>query len=266
MSKRPWLIAHRGGAGLFPENTLMAFHKSINNYHVDCLELDIHASNDGVLVVIHDETVDRTTNGSGKVGELTLEQLKRLDAGWHFTLDEGRTFPLRGKGLTIPTLKEVFEGFRKVDVKINIEVKTRYPNIENKLYNLITGMGMEKRVLITAGHPCLLNHFRKINKRGIATGAHALESFSAYLLSKLHLGELFHPKYDALQVPYVFRGMIQVVSKNLVTMCKTKNIPLHVWTINDMETMKKLLDMGVDGIITDYPNRLYKMFQEYGYR
>ncbi|HHY81357.1 MAG TPA: glycerophosphodiester phosphodiesterase [Clostridiales bacterium] len=266
LKKKPLLFSHRGGAGLFPENTLYAFRQSVNLYKADFLELDIHAARDGELVVIHDNTVDRTTNGSGLVGEMTLEQLKKLDAAWHFTKDQGKSFPYRGRGITIPTLREVFEEFEKEDVGINIEIKRSYPNIEIKLYNLIVGCNMTDKVLVTSSHVPILNRFRQLNKRGIAVGAHALDSLNAYVLNLLHLGKLFKPKYSALQVPYVFRGMIRVVNESLVKLCKSKNIELHVWTINDVETMKKLIDMGVDGIMSDYPDRLYQVFHEYGFK
>jgi len=265
-SNKPLLFAHRGGAGLFPENTLYAFRQSVRLYKADFLELDIHGSRDGHVVVIHDSTVDRTTNGSGQVCNMTLAQLKALDAGFRFTSDGGRTFPYRGKGLTIPTLREVFEEFGSLDVCINIDIKQYYPNIEHRLYNLITGCGVADKVLVTSGHPSVLNRFRRINRRGIATGANGLESTLAWLFSKVNLGFLLCPKYKALQVPLIFRGTLPIVSEKLVRFCKSKKVGLHVWTINDTDTMKRLLDMEVDGIMSDYPDRLYKVYREYGYK
>jgi glycerophosphoryl diester phosphodiesterase len=266
MNRPPLLFAHRGGAALFPENTLFAFQQSIDRFKVDVLELDIHMSRDGELIVFHDNEVERTTNGTGLIYEKNLDQIKELDAGWRFTLDGGQTYPYRGRGLTVPTLKEVFEAFRHTGVGINIEIKRPYRNLENKLYNLIVGCGMVDRVLVVSGHSCVMNRFRAINKRGILTAGDTLDGLKALTLSKLCLGRFYNPKYDALQVPYVFRGMIQVVSERLVSLCKSKGIMLHVWTIDDMDTMRKLLDMGVDGIMTDRPDRLYEVFREYGYK
>lgn len=262
LPKGPLVISHRGGAGLFPENTMIAFQNSVKLYHADVLELDLHASRDGELIVIHDETVDRTTNGSGKVKEMTLEQLKQLDAGWHFTQDGGQTFPFRGKGLAIPTLKEVLDEFRNVDVGINVEIKRSYPYIENRLYNLIIGKNMADKVLVTASQALVNKGFRRLNKIGIPIGAHWLNGLDAYLVDKLNLTKLFQPEYDALQIPLKFRGLIPMVTERLVKLCNLRNIQLHVWTINDVDTMKRLLDMGVHGIITDYPDRLRKVIGE----
>ena len=259
LPKGPLLISHRGGSGLYPENTMIAFQNSVNLYQADVLELDLHASCDGELIVIHDDTVDRTTNGSGRVGEMTLEQIKQLDAGWHFTQDGGQTFPFRGKGLTIPTLKEVFDVFQDVDVWFNVEIKRSYPYIENRLYNLILGKNMTEKVLVIATHVLVRNKFRRLNKRGIAIGAHWLNCFDAYLAARLNLAKLFQPEYDVLQIPLKFRGLIPMVNEGLVSLCNSRNIQLHVWTINDVDTMKKLLDIGVHGIITDYPDRLRKL-------
>ena len=259
LPKGPLLISHRGGSGLYPENTMIAFQNSVNLYQADVLELDLHASRDGELIVIHDDTVDRTTNGSGRVGEMTLEQIKQLDAGWHFTQDGGQTFPFRGKGLTIPTLKEVFNVFQDVDIWFNVEIKRSYPYIENRLYNLILGKNMTEKVLVIATHVLVRNKFRRLNKRGIAIGAHWLNCFDAYLVARLNLAKLFQPEYDVLQIPLKFRGLIPMVNEGLVSLCNSRNIQLHVWTINDVDTMKKLLDIGVHGIITDYPDRLRKL-------
>ena len=117
---RPLVFAHRGGGGLFPENTLEAFKYSAE-MGVDVLELDIHSTADGKLVVMHDATVDRTTDGNGRVNELTFDQLKKLDAGYKFTNDGGKTFPFRGKNITVPTLDEVFSAFPAMT--FNIEPK-----------------------------------------------------------------------------------------------------------------------------------------------
>ena len=264
--KIPLLFSHRGGAGLFPENTLYAFQKSVDLYKADVLELDIQATGDGELVVIHDESVDRTTNGTGWVGEKSLKEIKKLDAGWHFSLDGGKTFPFRDKGLTIPTLKEVFEFIQSNQVGLNIEVKRIYHNIENKLYNMIISYNLMNRVLVTSSRSSVMNRFYSINKRGIFTGADAIEGGQAFILSKIGLGALYTPKANALQLPLVFKGTIRVISEKLVTLCKGKKVKLHVWTINETEDMKRLLDMGVDGIISDYPDRLYEVFKTYGYK
>jgi len=264
--KSPLLFSHRGGAGLFPENTILAYRQSVEQFHADMVELDIHMSADGELVVIHDNTVDRTTNGTGTVRDMPLKEIRKLDAGWRFTADGGKTYPYRGKGITIPTLREVFSALKDYEVGINIEIKKHYRNIENKLYNLITGFHMADRVIVVSGHRSVMKRFRKINRRGIVTAADAVEGVKVYLLQKMHMGHLYRPMGEALQVPFRFKGMVQVATESLVSLCRENGIRLHVWTINDGYTMKKLLDWKVDGIITDYPDRLYQLFREYGYK
>ena len=116
----PLVMAHRGGQGLWPPNTLFAFERAVE-MGADILEMDIHASADGVLIVHHDDTVDRTTNGSGAIRDHTLTELKELDAGYHWSADGGETYPFRGKGMRIPTLEEVLEAFPKT--RLNIDIK-----------------------------------------------------------------------------------------------------------------------------------------------
>ncbi len=120
------VIAHRGGAELFPENTLFAFQQ-VSDLGVDVIELDVRSTSDGTLVVIHDASVERTTGGSGQVSEMTLEQLKKLNAGYRFTPDGGKTFPHRQSGIMVLTLLEVFTALPKI--KFNIEPKQQTPSL-----------------------------------------------------------------------------------------------------------------------------------------
>ncbi len=253
------LFSHRGGAGLFPENTLYAFERSVLKYGADAVELDIHMSRDGELIVIHDDTLDRTTNGSGRVYEKTAAEIKRYDAGYRFTKDGGRTWPFRGKGLTVPLLSEVFMRLKPYKAGINIEIKEPYPGIEQKLYKLITGLDMTDRVLVNSGHPCVLKRFRKLNEAGILTGADALDCLGAFVLSGLKLDRLYTTAAHALQVPLRFKGKIRVVTKDLVRLCREKRLKLHVWTLNEAKAMEEMLSLGVDGIMTDYPDRLCRL-------
>ena len=131
----PLHISHQGGEDIHPTNTMYAFQRSVDLYDTDVLELDVHRTADGVLVVLHDETVDRTTNGSGLVKEMYLRELQALDAAYTFSMDDGETFPERGKGHVIPTLADVFTQFP--DRLTNIEIKQREPPIEDDLVALI---------------------------------------------------------------------------------------------------------------------------------
>lgn len=262
---KPLLFAHRGGAALYPENTLYAFRRAVIDCRADAIELDIHVSKDGELMVIHDTTVDRTTDKSAMVRDMTLKELKGLDAGFNFSLDGGKTFPYRGQGLKIPTLKEVFEAYRGTDIGINIDIKRPYPYVEQKVYNLVTGMGMLDQVLVNSSHPSVMSRFRRINRQAVYTGADAWECLKAFASLRLGVSGWYIPKDDAMQVPRVYR-CLQVVRKDMARLCKTHGIKLHVWTIDEPEVMEQLLHLGVDGIMTDRPDRLLEVYKQFGYK
>ena len=256
LSPRPLIMAHRGASGIAPENTIIAFRKALEAGS-DVLELDVHATKDGEIVVIHDETVDRTTDGTGAVKDFTLEELKRLDAGYRFTPDEGKTYPYRGQGITIPTLKEVFAEFP--DARINIEIKQPEPPIESSLLALIDEMGMRDKVLVASFHDEVMQRFRKLAD-DIATSAAEgeLREFMVYLTLKAV--PFYTPKADAFQVPEYY-GERHVVTKDFIEAAHSKNVKVHVWTVNEEGDMRRLLELGVDGIITDYPDRLVEVMR-----
>lgn len=253
-SPKPLNMAHRGGAGLAPESTILAFRNALE-VGADVLELDVRATKDGEIVVIHDETVDRTTDGAGAVRDFILEELKKLDAGYRFTPDNGQTYPYRGQGITIPTLREVFAEFP--DQRINIEIKQFEPPIEGRLAVLIEEMGMADKVLAVSEDEATIRRFRGLASE-VATAAaeNEVREFVIYLRSKAI--PFYAPKADAFQVPE-YHGDLHLVTKDFVEAAHGKNIKVHVWTVNDEEDMRGLLALGVDGIITDYPDRLAKV-------
>src|SRR6185295_13498419 len=142
----PRVFGHRGAAGLAPENTLPSFALGLA-LGADVLELDVHASSDGVIVVMHDPNLERTTNGSGPVREQTWSALQRLDAGYHFSRD-GRDFPYRGQGIRIPSLEELLLAFP--DAACNIEVKQAEPSIAAAVVELIRRLRAQARVVLAA--------------------------------------------------------------------------------------------------------------------
>src|SRR5919106_928169 len=155
-------IAHRGGAKVAPENTLAAFTLAVERYRTDMLELDVHRTRDGVWVVSHDETVDRCTDGAGDIASLTLEEIKRLDAGYRFTPDGGRTFPFRGKGVQVPTLREVLEHFESV--RLNVDVKRATEGTESSLADELRTAGALQRVCCGTEDDALADAVR-VNER-----------------------------------------------------------------------------------------------------
>src|SRR5688572_12268010 len=143
-------ISHRGGALLAPENTLPAFRLAVERYRTQMLELDVHLSRDGEVVVAHDATLERCTNGAGPLAALTLAELQRLDAGFHFSPDAGRTFPFRGQDARIPTLREVLRAFP--GLRINLELKPDSPGAEDALQKVLRQEGALERVCLGSEH------------------------------------------------------------------------------------------------------------------
>ena len=254
VERRPMVIAHRGGAGLWPENTLHAFEAAAA-LGADVIETDVRSTADGVLVVMHDATVERTTDGEGRVARLTLAELKRLDAGYRWSPDGGRTFPLRGRGLTIPTLEEVFE--RLPGMRFNIEPKQDAPASSKLLCGVIRGRGMGGRVLVASFRLSLLAEFRRECPEVVTS---ASPSEVADLLARYEAGldESYSPSMGALQVPE-YAGGLRVLTRGFVEAAHKRNLAVHAWTVNDAEAMRRLVGMGVDGLMTDYPDRLLEI-------
>ena len=241
------LVAHRGGSRLAPENTMVAFRAAIDEWGSDMLELDVRLSKDGVVMVIHDETVDRTTDGTGRVRDQTLDQLSELDAGYRFhDLDGAPTF--RGRGVTIPTLRELLESCP--DIRLNIEAKEA--PVARPLVDLIREFDAQDRVLVAA-------EFER-NRHGARGyggpwGASRTDCFFFWFLHRLPGGILYTPKVDAFQVPEHFKGY-RVLTPRLIEAAHRRNIPVHVWTVDDPDDMRRLLSWGVDAIQTDRPDLL----------
>ncbi len=250
-NSRPLVFAHRGGGGLIPENTLEAFVYSAR-MGVDVLELDIHSTSDGTLVVMHDAAVDRTTDGRGRVNELTLEAVKKLDAGYLFSPDGGQTFPFRGQKITVPTLREIFDALP--EVTFNIEPKQHTPSIIVPLCALIRERKMVDKTIVGSFNQTTIDDFRRECPE-VATSASPSEVSRFLALSKAGLGDSYSPPMQALQVPENLSNL-QVVSKEFVGAAHRRNLKVHVWTINETADMQRLIEMGVDGIMTDYPDRL----------
>jgi len=245
------VIAHRGGRRLWPENTLYAYQKAAA-LGVDVLEMDVHSTGDGVLVMMHADTVDRTTDGSGPIQDYSLAALQALDAGYHWTDDEGVTYPYRGQGIVVSTLDEVFTALP--DIRMNIEIKQSEPSIVQPLCEMIRDHDMTERVLIASFDQDTVRAFRDACPE-VATTAGEDEVYLLYGLSFVYLGNLYSPSAEAVQVPEQ-RGSIYVLIPRFVKAEQGRNMDVHVWTVNELDDMQRMLDAGVDGIITDYPDRL----------
>jgi glycerophosphoryl diester phosphodiesterase len=251
---RMLVIAHRGGAGLWPENTLYAFERA-SAMGVDVIETDVRATADGELVIFHDDGLERTTDGAGRVGALTLAELKRLDAAYRFSPDGGRSFPLRGKGVTVPTLREVFAALPQM--RFNIEPKQTAPSIAAPLCRLIREQGMADRVLLASFNGSTLAEVRRECPE-VATSAATGEVARFLTLHSAGLAASYSPDMQALQVPE-HAGALHVLTRDFVEAAHGRNLRVHAWTVNAEGDMRRLIEIGVDGIMTDYPDRLMKV-------
>ncbi|MEJ2210195.1 MAG: glycerophosphodiester phosphodiesterase [Anaerolineae bacterium] len=252
--RRPLVMAHQGGDGLWPSNTMYAFEHAVA-LGVDVLEMDVHSTADDVLVVIHDDTVDRTTDGSGAVHDLTLAEVQALDAGYRWTPDEGQTWPYRGQGIRIPALEEVFAAFP--GMPMNIEIKQAQPSIAAPLCRLIRDHDMTERVLVVSFHEQATQEFRDVCPE-VVTGTTQNEVIALFALSRPFLEAVYSPAAGAMQVPE-YRSGLHVLAPRLVDAAHRRGVEVHAWTINEEEDMQRLIDLGVDGIITDYPGRLLRV-------
>lgn len=261
---RPLVIAHRGGAGLRPENTLAAFTHA-DEIGADILEMDVRRTADGELVIIHDASVDRTTNGTGAVGTLTLAEIKRLDAGYRwsqaverFTTFEDGDHPFRGKGISVPTLEEVFESFPTN--RILIEIKTEEPEgVADKLCAAIRRHARTQTTLVASVNDATLTRFR-IGCPEVATSASSDEARNFLALRFTHLTAAYSPAFHALQVPPNL-GKLPIITREFIEAAHARNLVVHPWTINEAQDMRRLLDLDVDGIITDRPDLLIELLR-----
>ena len=287
LDRRVLNMAHQGGEIEAPSNTLFAFKTSLQKGS-DVLELDVHATADRELVVIHDATVDRTTNGTGRVDQMTLDQIKELDAAHWFVPDCGTCHdqpdeayayrglatgehPMRGRvaryepnDFTIPTLREVLETFP--DTLINIEIKATAPETtpyENELAELLREFERDSDTIVVS----FLDHAVELFEAqapevDTATGTGQAGAFWASGQGPLPGTPSRH---QALQVPIEFNG-VTVVTEEFVADAHANGLAVHVWTINDQETMEWLIQIGVDGIMSDRPELLEQVLKEHRVR
>ena len=249
--KKPRLFAHRGASGEAPENTLVAFQRAVT-LGMTYAELDVHVSRDGHVVVSHDATLERTTNGHGKIQDYSLVELQKVNAGYHFSTDGGHTFPFRATGVHIPTLVEVLQSFPTI--RFTVEIKQVDPPIEEQVIAAVQTCGRAKQVILASEHDAVLTRVRMLASE-IATNLGYREVVD--FIQRVATNQLadYRPPGQALQIPPEFHG-IPLVTAQTVAAAQSLGCEMHVWTINDQHEMERLLDLGVDGIMSDFPARL----------
>lgn len=257
--RKPRVIAHRGSSGTYPENTLLSFVQAVND-GADVLELDVHLSADGQVVVLHDRTVDRTTDGEGLVHEHRFEALRQLDAGYKFSCDGGLTFPFRGKGIAIPTLEEVIEACPSMP--LNIELKSRDSRLVSAVAAILEGTGKLDSVLLSSTDNRQMRSLRSrmpISNWGFSRREALRFLLRTWLRLPFVFGKMPAP---VLQLPLKYKGWT-VVLPSVVRAAHRFGMEIHVWTVNDQVQMQRLLKMGVDGIITDHPAVLRRLVNQF---
>ncbi len=250
----PLVIAHQGGNDLWPGNTLFAMQQA-DDLGVDVLEMDLHITKDGELVLIHDETVDDTTDGTGVVEEMTLAEIQQLDAGYDWSPDDGGTYPFRGLGITIPTLEEIFQTFP--DYRMTIEIKKTEGSMAEPFCDLIREYEMQDRLVVASFHDERMDDFRQVCPE-VATSSARQETTTFVLLTKVFMGRIYSPQFQSLQVPRENSG-ITVLTPSFVRAAHERSLAVEPWTIDNPDEMRQLIEWGVDGIMTDRPDLMLEV-------
>ena len=245
-TNRPQVFAHRGGCALGPENTLAAFDLGMAS-GADGLELDVHLSGDGIVVVHHDETLDRTTNGAGPIARRTAAELADVDAGWQFV--QGSDYPFRGQRIGIPTFREVLRRYR--DVPIIVEMKVNSAEMGRAVADEVRRADAVERVC-AAGYGCRAVRAARAALPEMASSACAAEVRLALYRSWVRW-PVMRASYEGYQVPEVAGGH-RIVSPAFVRHAHAGGLKVQVWTVDEQPDMERLLDWGVDALISNRPD------------
>lgn len=237
------VIAHRGASGYAPENTLPAFQLAVDQ-GADALEFDIQISADGVPIVIHDPTLDRTTDLGGLICSLPYRRIRAADAGAHWTSDDGRTFPWRGRRIHVPTLHEVVTSFP--DMPLVIEIKTR--QAQEIVQRVLSEHDATGRCIVAASDLAALDMF---DSGAWSLGA-AMEEIGSLKFPLLYGRRADSVRYRGLFVPERYWGW-PIPTRRFVGAARRIGCPVHVWTVNRVSAAKRLWGRGVAGIITNFP-------------
>ncbi|MBO2534458.1 glycerophosphodiester phosphodiesterase [Rummeliibacillus suwonensis] len=252
--EHPVVLAHRGGSQLAPEHTMAAFRKAAE-LGVDGFEIDIRLTKDEEIVVFHDDYIDRTSDGTGRVADLTLEELQKFNFGYQF-VDLDGYLSYRDDFESIVTLRELLTEFPNMFV--NMDMKDAPDTYEgglmpSKLWRLIEELNAANRIVVTSFYDEQIDRFNLYAQNKVALGAGQAEVRRAYTSFTSQFGHLYHPKVDVFQIPEK-HGVFTLNSQGFIHFLSDLNIPVHYWTINDVLSMKKLIDIGARGIVTDRPD------------
>lgn len=251
------ICAHRGGKALWPENTVLAYTESSKRFPKLLIEGDAQLTADGEVVLIHDDSVDRTTNGTGRVFQLTLAQIKELDAGYRFTTDGGATFPYRGQGITIPTFAEALAAVPGGLFLIEMKGGAQTPRI---MAEVIRNARAEDRVILASFHEGLMQKLKQ--------AAPEIATCFTYGKGMQMLRALREGNWNEYEPPHLLLALPDDIQKNLkltrdeVAAIRAKGVLVQVHTVNDPAEMREFIELGVDSIISDHPDVLERVLAE----
>ena len=237
--------AHRGFSGKYPENTMLAFEKAIEA-GCEGIELDVHLTKDGEMVIIHDEEIDRTSSKTGWIKDMTYEELSKIDFSYHFDVPFQK----------MPTLQEYFELVKDLNIITNIELKTGvydYPGIEEKVYNLICEFHLQKKVVISSFNHFSVMRMKQLDETLICGFLTECWMIGAAEYVEKYQIEGYHPYFSSL-------------SKKEMKEFKNRGISINTWTVNEINDIGYMIDLEVEGIISNYPDRVRDCLKERGLR
>jgi glycerophosphoryl diester phosphodiesterase len=255
---RPMILGHRGAAGTAPENTLLSLERCLS-LGAHAIESDVQVTADGVPVLLHDPDLQRVSDRRDRVSALEWGSLREINAAYHFSIDDrGTTEPdddtaFRAGGHRVPSLDEAFQALPKA--RFNLEVKTAENDAIARVVALVASHDRADRTLLTAGDDAIMQALRKeLEAQGVAAATSACVSEIVAFVRSAVAGEAPPAWIESLQIPTHFGGNL-LVTPSLVEHAHRHGVEIHVWTINDPEEMHRLLDRGVDGLVTDFPGR-----------
>lgn len=257
---RPLVIGHRGWGGRYPENTLLSLTEAAG-LGVDAIEIDVMPTLDGELVLSHEEYLEYQTDGRGRVLDHSLRELRKLDAGFRFSPDGGQTFPYRGAGLKMVSLEEAITALP--DSVLYLDLKSDEPRFIRALLRVIREFRCERRVLLCSFYPRAIAQVRRL-RPDLSTAADPSEIQRLFALSKLGIDSLLGRRTScAVHLPERRHGL-HVLNDKLMRTAKSIGLGVIAWTINDPADIERLLDFGVDGMMSDHPDRVLDVFSRRG--
>ena len=234
LTEKTLILAHRGACGYAPENTMEAFRMAVE-MGADGIELDVHLTADGQVVVCHDEKVDRTSNGQGPIPSYTLEELRAMDFGYHFYNER--------RGIKLPTLAEVYELIAPTDMIVNVEIKSANPAIIPECCKLAKEYGMESRVIYSSFDHFQIARMKEYDENAFVAPLYGFNMLNPWNYCLDMKAQATHPAQKQVKL-----------LPDYVKNCHDRGIRVHVWTVNEESDIDLMLDAGVDAIITNYPD------------